>query len=128
MNTSSISRWVIKPGVSLVLGGVFYAGWLAAFLATIRAGNSAAKGALFFLAPLVTAAGFTLGVAVFERSTDSPSGRFHRVLVWPLVGCAAGAAASFWYGPMLVSFSMLVGGALSVVFRDIFLLRKPQNH
>jgi len=125
--SSSLTKWVFKPTVSLVLGGVFYAGWLAAFLAAVRSENSAAKGALFFAAPVVTAAGFAVGVSLFERLTNSVRGGFARTMAWALVGCAAGAAAVFWYGPMLIVFTMLAGGTAAVLVREITLTRKSHD-
>ena len=44
-----------------------------------------------------------------------------RTLIWPLVGCAVGALAVYWYGPMLIVFGMFVSGTCGVVLRELVL-------
>jgi len=49
---------------------------------------------------------------------------FFRIFVWPLFGCALGAIAVYWYGPMLIVFSMLAAEAASIVLREVVLISR----
>ena len=124
MNRSTFWASVLKTTVSLLLGGGCYSIWLAVFLLAVKSENSVAQGALFFLAPLVTAAGFAAGIAVFERR-----GGFDalRTFAWPLIGCVVGSVSVYWYGPMLIVFTMLAGGTLGVIIREFTFFRKTRN-
>jgi hypothetical protein len=124
MNRSTFWVPVLKTTVSLLLGGVCYSVWLGVFLLAVKSENSVAQGALFFLAPLVTAAGFAAGIAVFERrgGFDLP-----RTMTWPLIGCVVGSVSVYWYGPMLIVFTMLAGGTLGVIIREFIIFRKTHN-
>ena len=54
-----------------------------------------------------------------ERLLTTRKTDFLRILVWPLVGCSLGAAAVFWFVPMLIGFGMCIGGTASVVLREV---------
>ena len=97
MMTASSQRLLTKPpsACPAVLRGI---GWLSA--------------------PLVTAAGFAAGLWIVERLLGAARTRFSRIFAWPLVGCALGAAAVFWFGPMLIVFGMFLAGTVSVVLRE----------
>ena len=128
MSPNAIVRLLMKAAVSLLLGAVFYAAWRAAFLWLSRLENSQLERALFILAPVVTAAGFATGVALVERLGGlSPTG-FFLSWVWALSGCALGALAVYFWGPMLIVFTMLAGGTLAVVYRDITRTRSRRRH
>jgi len=90
---------------------------MVAFFATTRSGG--AETILRLLAPVVTAAGFAVGITVAERlgKRDEPS--FIRIYVWPLVGCAIGATVVYPFGPMLIVFGMFAAGTASVAVREI---------
>ena len=124
MNRSIVWASVLKTAVSLLLGGVSYAAWLAVFLMAVKSDNSAAQGALFFVAPLVTAAGFTAGITIFEKSTRLDC---LRAYTWPLAGCVVGLATVYWFGPMVIVGTMLAGGTVGVAIREIILIRKLRN-
>jgi hypothetical protein len=49
-------------------------------------------------------------------------------LIWPLIGCSLGAAAVFWFGPMLIVFGMFVAGTASVVVREVLLQLAHRAH
>jgi hypothetical protein len=118
----------MKALVSLLLGGVFYSAWLAAFLWATHLENAPLERALFVLAPVVTAAGFATGVTLVDKlAGTSPTG-FFLSWVWALAGCAIGALAVYFYGPMLIVFTMLVGGTLAVVLREITGARSRRRH
>jgi hypothetical protein len=123
MNRSTFWASVLKTTVSLLLGGGCYSVWLAVFLLAVKSENSVAQGALFFLAPLVTAAGFAAGIALFERRGGIDT---LRTFVWPLIGCVVGSVSVYWWGPMLIVFTMLAGGTLSVIIREFTFFRKTR--
>lgn len=108
-----------RTAASLLAGGLAYTAWLALFLATSDSDGSAWHVTLWVLAPIVTAAGFTLGAVLYERLTHTSPTPVGRLFPWTLTGCAIGAAAIFWYGPMLIVFTMLVGGTIGVFAHDL---------
>lgn len=112
--------WVggLKILVSLLFGGLFYFLWLAAFLLPTRDGRND-DVFLWILAPLVTGFGFAVGIYLFERILQRERCGFFRIYIWPLVGCVLGAVIVYWFGPMLIVFSMLVLGMISVALREI---------
>jgi hypothetical protein len=105
---------LIRVALALAGAGVFYVGWLVAFLLLGKLEVAVIEAALWLLAPVVTAAGFATGIVVAERES-----RFSSVLAWPLVGCVIGAGAVYWFGPMLIVFGMFVAGTVSVVLREV---------
>jgi hypothetical protein len=76
---------------------------------------------------VTTAAGFALGVTIVERLTRTSRTRFLRIFVWPLIGCALGAGAVYWFGPMLIVFGMFAVGAASIVLREVILIAKTRT-
>ena len=110
---------VLRLGSSLLGAGVFYVAWMAAFLAVTRSDRVVAEAVLWLLAPVMTAAGFTVGVTVAERLAKKSRTSFIRIYVWPLVGCAIGAAGVYPFGPMLILFGMFAAGTASVTVREI---------
>ena len=111
----------IVVAFSLFCVGAFYAGWLAVFLLTAGAHSPVAHATRWLSAPLVTAAGFAAGIAISERLTKVRKTRFFRILLWPLIGCALGAGAVYWFGPMLIVFAMFAAGTASVILRAVLL-------
>jgi hypothetical protein len=100
--------------VATVLGVAAYTLWLTLYLLFGRAGP--AQGAfLWLLAPIVTALGFSAGIAIRGRPWEGEGVPLARTLGWPLAGCATGAVVAAVFGPMLIAFMMLVGGAVAVV-------------
>jgi hypothetical protein len=79
---------------------------------------------LWPLAPVVTAAGFTVGVVIAQRLTGAERSGFAHIYRWPLVGCIVAVAAVYPIGPMLIVFAMLVAGTVSVALRELAVLRK----
>jgi DNA-3-methyladenine glycosylase I len=46
---------------------------------------------------------------------------------WQFEPCSIGAGVVFWHGPMLIVFGMFVAGTMSVVLREVVLLRKANQ-
>ena len=137
-------RWRTFVGVilSVVCAGLFYFVWMATFLLTRSLHNPIVEAALWLSAPVVTATGFATGIALSENNfalcaqfsrtklgscfwTTPKTGRtrFHRIFIWPLIGCAIGAGVVYWFGPMLIVFGMFVAGTASVVLREVLTWR-----
>ena len=110
-----------KVSLSVIFAGVLYFVWMGVFIISADKVGTLVKGILWILAPVVTATGFTIGLVVAERLLGSTREPLIRVFLWPLTGCAIGAAAVFWFGPMLIVFGMFPVGIASVVLRQVLL-------
>jgi hypothetical protein len=108
---------ILKILVSVLFGGIFYSFWLATFL-LVDAKKAAVEWILWGIAPFITGLGFTIGSTIYNRIIGHRKDQFYRVLIWPLIGCVVGSAAVFWYGPMLIVFTMLILGTVSLVLRE----------
>jgi hypothetical protein len=120
--TELTQKRILRVVTASIFGVIFYLLWLVLFLLNLHF-DLLAVNPLWFLAPVLTGFGYYLGILLFDRlagvKTHSPGLAF----LWPLVGCSLGAFIVYWLGPMLIVFSMLVFGALSVAARDYFLSR-----
>lgn len=117
-NMKGFCRHLIKVLSSVLCAGILYFLWMGVFLVLSDRAGAVVRGIFWLLAPVVTAAGFAVGLVVSERLLGSAKVSFLRVFIWPLVGCAVGAAVVYWYGPMLIVFGMFLVGAASVVLRQ----------
>lgn len=113
-------RALVRVALSLLCAGLFYAAWLAVFLLTAELDHPIVQAIRWLSAPVITAAGFATGIAIPGRFTKAKRVGFLRVLLWPLIGCAVGAGAVYWFGPMLIVFGMFAAGTASVVIREVF--------
>ncbi|MFQ5868631.1 MAG: hypothetical protein ACE5JC_01890 [Candidatus Zixiibacteriota bacterium] len=82
---------------------------------------------LWLSAPVVTAAGFAAGIVLHEYLTRANRTNFFRIFVWPLVGCAVGAGAVYWFGPMLTVFGMFAAGTTSIALRDALKISRSKR-
>ncbi|NQU54199.1 MAG: hypothetical protein HQ522_16855, partial [Bacteroidetes bacterium] len=82
------------------------------------------KGVLWIMMPVVTAAGFAIGLVIYEYLTKIQNRSLLRTFLWPLAGCGIGAVAVYWYGPMLIVFGMFAIGTLSIILRELFICKK----
>jgi len=67
------------------------------------------------------------GLWIAYRLLSRGRERVLQLWVWPFVGCSVGAAAVFWFGPMLIVFGMFATGTLSVALREVVLLRSVEK-
>jgi hypothetical protein len=121
------SKWwqaVFRVALSLLGAGVFYVAWLAAFLLTVPLDSPIVQTTLWLLAPVLSAAGFSAGILIAERLFKSARSRPLRLFIWPLIGCALGAAAVFSFGPMLIVFGMFGAGTASIILREVVRIRR----
>ena len=113
-------RLLIKVGFSLLCGGILFTVWLALFLLTNNFVRPFLETVLWFIAPIFTASGFALGIIFYERLTKTRRTKFVQAFIWALVGCIIGALVVYWFGPMLIVFSMLMMGSLAMAVREVF--------
>lgn len=119
-----LRRILARITCSLLCAGLFYAAWLALFLLVISRASPLVEAILRILTPVATAAGFALGIVLFERLAGQRRTAFLRIFVWPLIGCAIGAGAVYWFGPMLIVFGMFAAGTASIALREVYLWRR----
>jgi len=116
-----LRRWLgmlARVGLSVVGAGVFYLVFLVAFLTWYET-SKAVEAALRLSAPVATAAGFAVGAAILEPRSRTQKAWFFRILAWPLVACAVGAAIVYPMGPMLIVFGMFAAGTAAMVLREL---------
>ncbi len=105
--------------LSIVCAGVCFAAWLAVTLTWARGRPPAVRAAGWITAPIAAGLGWAVGVWIGEGLTGARATSFLRLLIWPLVGCAIGAAVAYPFGPMLIVFGMFIGGYASVFLREL---------
>lgn len=110
-----------RVAFSLLCAGIFYSLWLGAFILFAESGRSFVKVIGWLSAPMATATGFATGIVILEHLARKSRTNFLRVFTWPLIGCAIGAAAVYWFGPMLIVFGMFAAGTASVALREVVL-------
>ena len=121
MGPKFLLKALLSVTSSVLCAGIFYVGWMAVFIPAFKTGSSLLRGIGWLSAPVVTAAGFAAGIWIAERLIGASKTRFSRIFVWPLAGCALGAATVFWFGPMLIVFGMFAAGTASVVLKELIL-------
>jgi len=118
---------ILRVLSSLLVGCVFYFLWLGISLIT-RPRTGFIDALLWIVAPLITGAGFAYGVVWFNRLVKTTDEPFLHILAWPLSGCILGAAIVYPFGPMLIVFSMLALGTVSVSAREVLkILRRRKT-
>jgi hypothetical protein len=105
--------------ISVAFAGIFYVGWMAVAIVVLESGPLPAKALCWLSAPVVTGAGFISGLALFELLPGTRKSRLRDIVLWPLAGCAIGAAVVFFFGPMLIVFAMFALGATSILAKEI---------
>jgi hypothetical protein len=123
MKPSGLWGAFARVALSLAFAGIFYLFWMGAFLLGRNLVSPILLALVWLLAPVVTASGFTIGTLLGESRAGRRKGGFLRVAIWPLIGCAVGAASVVWMGPMLIVFGMLAAGTASVAMREWVLWR-----
>ena len=121
---------VIRVAMSVLFAGVFYTGWMAVAIPTIKSGlgGLAVKVMLWILAPIVTGFGFALGPKTFDfLSPTADKKSFWKTYKWSLVGCAIGGGVVCIFGPMLIVVGMFVAGVLSVTLQEVARVRKESR-
>ena len=113
--------------VSVIFAGIFYTGWLAIAIPVIKSGPLFAKALCWLSAPLITAAGFASGIAIFELSPGTRKSKPRDIVLWPLAGCTIGAAVVFFFGPMLIVFAMFALGTAGILTKEIMSIKNQSR-
>ena len=122
LNTKLLLKPLALVAVSILVAGIFHIGWLVGFIPAAKSGVMVLKILGWISAPVVTSLGYAVGLSMGERVLTARKTDFLRILVWPLVGCSLGAIALCWVGPMWIGIGTCVGGAASVLLREVKLL------
>ncbi len=129
MNLKCFFGLFVRIIVSVISAGIFYTGWLAVAIPVLKSGPLFAKALCWLLAPVVTAAGFASGIAIFELLPGTRKSKPRDIVLWPCVGCTIGAAVVFFFGPMLIVFAMFALGAAGILTKEIISIKNQlTNH
>jgi len=107
-----------------LLGGIIaFAVWLVAVLVRMPRPPVPPSFAVTLTAPVVTAAGFSLGMLIAERLTRRRQNGFRGAYLWSLVGGTIGTLAMFPFGGMMAGFGLFVLGTAALLIREVLWLR-----
>jgi len=113
--------------VSLFFAGLLYFGWMAIAITVIKLDcGFFLKAILWLFAPIATAAGYTTGIVIFDGITKTRRFQVRRTFKWALAGCAGGAIAVVWFGPMLIVFGMFLVGTAAIALREVTIIATQQ--
>lgn len=110
--------------VQLLLAGVFYFVWMGILILDLFGASALSRPLIWTLAPVMTAAGYAIGMWLCDRVGRREPIGFCRLYAWPLVGCAVGAGVTCRFGPMLIVFGMFFLGTAAVMVREAWEQRK----
>ena len=127
MNLKCLFGLFVRVIISVSFAGIFYVGWMAVAIPVLKSGLLLAKALCWLSVPAVTGAGFTSGVAIFELLPGTRKNRLRDIVLWPLAGCAIGAAVVFFFGPMLIVFAMFALGAASILAKEIVCIKNQSK-
>ena len=109
-----------------LLGGLLaFALWLIAVLARMPRPPVPPSFAVTLTAPVVTAAGFGLGMLVAERLTHRRQDGFRGAFLWSLAGGTVGTVAMFPFGGMLAGLGLFGLGTAALLIREVLWQRHP---
>ncbi|MHC4160180.1 MAG: hypothetical protein ACYSSO_14000 [Planctomycetota bacterium] len=128
MNLKCFFGLFVRIIVSVILAGIFYTGWLVVAIPVIKSGPLFAKALCWLSAPVVTAAGFASGIAIFELLPGTRKSKLRDIILWPLAGCAIGAVVVFFFGPMLIVFAMFALGTAGIFTKEIVSIKKQSTN
>ena len=103
---------------SLLGGIIMFAVWLIAVLARMPRPPVPPSFAVTLTAPVVTAAGFGMGMLVAERLTQRRPGGVRGAFLWSLAGGTVGTVAMFPFGGMLAGFGLFGFGTAALLIRE----------
>ena len=103
-----------------LLGGIIaFAVWLVAVLIRMPRPPVPPSLAVTLTAPVVTAAGFGLGMLVAERLTQRRRRGLREVFLWSWVGGTIGTLAMFPFGGMMAGFGLFGFGMATLLIREV---------
>ncbi|UCC97465.1 MAG: hypothetical protein JSW66_16685 [Phycisphaerales bacterium] len=124
MNLKCLFGLFARVIISVAFAGIFYVGWMAIAIGVLMSGPLPAKALCWLSAPVITGAGFASGLALFELLPGTRKSKRRDIVLWPLAGCAIGAAVVFCFGPMLIVFAMFALGTASILAKEIVRIKK----
>ena len=127
MKIKTLLGLFVRVVVSVVFAGIFYLGWMVVAVPVLKSGPLLAKVLCWFMAPVVTAAGFAIGIVLFELLPVTRKSKLCDIILWPLTGCAIGAAIVFPFGPILIVFAMFGLGTAAILKKELLAIRKQTN-
>jgi hypothetical protein len=71
---------------TLIGGGLAYFVWMALLLLMVGLRGKGLDLVLWFLAPSILAAGFTVGLLLFNQLNKTSNQKVWRIYLWPLAG------------------------------------------
>ena len=122
MTARGLLAITLRVARSVLFAGVFYTGWMAVAIPTIKSGfgGLVVKVLLWIVAPAITGFGFALGPAVFDLlSPAAHEHSFWKTYKWSLVSCAIGGGVFCIFGPILIVFGMFTAGVLSIALQEM---------
>jgi hypothetical protein len=122
MKNVLLKQFLITAASVLAAG----ASWMVAlviFIPIMKTGLLVFWVIVWLLSPVVVSLGFAFGYWLAARWLRGSRDRFARLWLWPLVGCSIGAAAAFWFGPMLIVVGAFAGGMASLILREAAQIR-----
>jgi len=107
-----------------LLGGIIaFAVWLVAVLVRMPRPPVPPSFAVTLTAPVVTAAGFGLGMLVVGRLTQRRQNGFRGAYLWSLVGGTIGTLAMFPFGGMMAGIGLFGFGTAAMLVREVLWMR-----
>ena len=104
---------------SLLGGIIMFAVWLIAVLARMPRPPVPPSFAVTLTAPVVTAAGFGLGMLFAERLTQRRQGGVRGAFLWSLAGGTIGTLVMFPLGGMMAGFGLFGLGTAALLIREV---------
>jgi len=104
---------------SLLGGIIMFAAWLIAVLARMPRPPVPPSFAVTLTAPVVTAAGFGLGMLIVERLTQRRPGGVRGAFLWSLAGGTIGTLVMFPFGGMMAGFGLFGLGTAALLIREV---------
>ena len=123
MNLKRFFGLLVRIIISVVFAGIFYTGWMAVAIPVLKSGPLFAKTLCWLSAPVVTAAGFAFGIVIFELLPGTRKSKLRDIVLWPLAGCAIGAAVVFFFGPMLIVFALFALDTVGILTKEIISIK-----
>ena len=123
--TKRVLLALLRIMVSTAFSGLFYIGWLAVAIPVLTSECCMLnKILLWIIAPFTTALGFTVGILLVDLIFRQQKTKFWNVYKYPLTGCIIGAVIVVIFGPMLIVFGMFALGGLSIIIREIKIIKQ----
>jgi hypothetical protein len=111
---------VLRRALASLAGAILmFAVWLVAVLVRMPRPPVPPSFTVTLTAPVFTAGGFALGIAVVERFTRPRRRTAGGTFVWTWAGGTIGAASMFPLGGMMAGFGLLGLGAATMLAREV---------